>query len=553
MAGSSTLLPPLSMYWGDPVASSAALPATGGTGEVRIALDTDILYEFNGSTWQALTSGSPASLIVGPASATDNAIARYDGTTGKLLQNSGVVITDTGFLGVGVTPDAKIHISGAVDFVNGNLKIQSTDSDSSIQTFYARSSGAHTDSRNWELGSNTSGNGNFDIRNSSTSTGSPATNVVAVFSRVGNFGLGLTPTEKFHVTTTDTTIAGLFAGASKSVRIIPQTTRAVIEATDQTGQASFQPLRLGGSTVDFFLSGTTLAMTIAAGGSVGIGIAAPDAALHVKSALDATDGTIKVQSTDNDASGVTMWAQSSGANALSRNWMIAANYTALGDLNIMRSSSSTGAPTVNTVASFNSSGQFGIGIAPTQMMHIYGTNPFILVEGLVGSAVGMKLSANSAIRWTIGLPAATADLSFVDLSSNTSLYLKQGTATAVGFIGIGTASPTTALEVEATQTITGGVTDGYAGAVTLDPGYTAATALTVTRHNYIDVQNVSNAGAGPSAVTDACVMRFDAAAGTHKAVDAATTKTTPGGVDSWLKINVNGAIMYIPAYTSKTA
>ncbi len=33
--------------------------------------------------------------VVGPASATDNAIARYDGTTGKLIQNSAATIADT--------------------------------------------------------------------------------------------------------------------------------------------------------------------------------------------------------------------------------------------------------------------------------------------------------------------------------------------------------------------------------------------------------------------------------------------------------------------------
>lgn len=32
--------------------------------------------------------------VVGPASATDNAIARYDGTTGKLIKNSGITIAD---------------------------------------------------------------------------------------------------------------------------------------------------------------------------------------------------------------------------------------------------------------------------------------------------------------------------------------------------------------------------------------------------------------------------------------------------------------------------
>lgn len=35
------------------------------------------------------------SKVTGPASATDNAITRYDGTTGKLVQNSGVTIDDT--------------------------------------------------------------------------------------------------------------------------------------------------------------------------------------------------------------------------------------------------------------------------------------------------------------------------------------------------------------------------------------------------------------------------------------------------------------------------
>lgn len=34
--------------------------------------------------------------VVGPASATDNAIARYDGTTGKLIQNSLTIVQDGG-------------------------------------------------------------------------------------------------------------------------------------------------------------------------------------------------------------------------------------------------------------------------------------------------------------------------------------------------------------------------------------------------------------------------------------------------------------------------
>ena len=39
--------------------------------------------------------GSSEADVVGPASSTDNAAVRFDGTTGKLLQNSGVIIDDS--------------------------------------------------------------------------------------------------------------------------------------------------------------------------------------------------------------------------------------------------------------------------------------------------------------------------------------------------------------------------------------------------------------------------------------------------------------------------
>jgi hypothetical protein len=55
----------------------------------------------------AITGGSITGVtglgdVVGPASATDNAIARFDTTTGKLLQNSVVAVGDTGAV-TGVT------------------------------------------------------------------------------------------------------------------------------------------------------------------------------------------------------------------------------------------------------------------------------------------------------------------------------------------------------------------------------------------------------------------------------------------------------------------
>lgn len=56
-------------------------------------------FKFNIFTGQLDLVGSSSSGsgdVVGPASATDNAIARYDGTTGKLIQNSKTIVQDGG-------------------------------------------------------------------------------------------------------------------------------------------------------------------------------------------------------------------------------------------------------------------------------------------------------------------------------------------------------------------------------------------------------------------------------------------------------------------------
>ena len=64
----------------------------------------------NGAGSITITNTSPSSGgdVVGPASATDNAIVRFDGITGKLIQNSPVTIDDAGNI---VSPDS-IKFSG---------------------------------------------------------------------------------------------------------------------------------------------------------------------------------------------------------------------------------------------------------------------------------------------------------------------------------------------------------------------------------------------------------------------------------------------------------
>lgn len=63
------------------------LPADdGNSGQVMVTDGSGVL------SWSTPAVGD----VVGPASSTDNAIARFDSTTGKLLQNSAATIDDTG-------------------------------------------------------------------------------------------------------------------------------------------------------------------------------------------------------------------------------------------------------------------------------------------------------------------------------------------------------------------------------------------------------------------------------------------------------------------------
>lgn len=61
-----------------------------------------------GQYWNIIQSNIDGA-VIGPASSTDNAIARFDSTTGKLLQNSSVTVDDNGTLNLPASQDYKIN------------------------------------------------------------------------------------------------------------------------------------------------------------------------------------------------------------------------------------------------------------------------------------------------------------------------------------------------------------------------------------------------------------------------------------------------------------
>jgi hypothetical protein len=101
--------------------------AVSGQGNVVADTTSDTLTLVAGSNITITTDAGTDSItinstasgsgdVVGPSSATDNAIARYDGTTGKLIQSSGITIADgaSGSLRGTNTGDQTITLTGDV-------------------------------------------------------------------------------------------------------------------------------------------------------------------------------------------------------------------------------------------------------------------------------------------------------------------------------------------------------------------------------------------------------------------------------------------------------
>ncbi len=83
------------------VVAKVPVPSDLEIGELAVNLADAKLYTKNsGGTVIQLGGGSGSGDVVGPASATDNALARFDGTTGKLIQNSVATLTDAGAMDV---------------------------------------------------------------------------------------------------------------------------------------------------------------------------------------------------------------------------------------------------------------------------------------------------------------------------------------------------------------------------------------------------------------------------------------------------------------------
>ena len=84
----------------------------GGTGTATPSIVGGTNIAVTG-TWpnQTITAtGTAAGNVTGPVSSTDNAVVRFDNTTGQVIQNSGVIINDSGEVTVGVWKGTEVTV-----------------------------------------------------------------------------------------------------------------------------------------------------------------------------------------------------------------------------------------------------------------------------------------------------------------------------------------------------------------------------------------------------------------------------------------------------------
>ena len=417
---------PISLYYST---TAAAVPTSGNlvAGELALnTLDGKLYYKNSSGTVTLLASAAGASGdVVGPASATDNALARFDTTTGKLIQNSVGILSDAGILTglTGLTSSGSITLSS---LTSGRVP-------------YASTGGLLVDSANLQFDGTSLTVNTLSITNSITVSGSTAN---GVFYSNGS-----------KVLTSGT--AFTFNGTNVGIGLGGVATNAKLEVFASSGEvfradASGGAFRIvadqtnvslnGGSNVINYVAGSEIGRFTSTG--LGIGTSAPLAKLDVISGTNTTlsvpagviskfSGSITLNSLSTASSGNidSIYFQKSHTSGIN-----ISNY----ELGIIKSFTGNGFTggldffTGKSLGAGSYGATFAMRIDETQQVGIGTTSPFTLLQ--VGARTGAgTTNPNTGSVLSVSKDGATG----IDLGANVNANAVVGAINWINYYGVG--------------------------------------------------------------------------------------------------------------------